>query len=126
MAWQEARVFIPESESEAMEVLEELKTSNSLKEAASRLVIEEFMVGEEASVFAISDGNSWKVIGNAQDHKRIGEGDTGLNTGGMGAYSPAPVVTDEILKRVEDEIIDPTISGMKEEEILMQVFYIAG
>ncbi|MAO65952.1 MAG: phosphoribosylamine--glycine ligase [Balneola sp.] len=108
-------VFIPESEAEAMEVLDELKNSDSLKEAASRLVIEEFMVGEEASVFAISDGESWKVIGNAQDHKRIGEGDTGLNTGGMGAYSPAPVVTDEILKQVEDEIIAPTISGMKEE-----------
>ncbi|MEX0844028.1 MAG: phosphoribosylamine--glycine ligase, partial [Balneolaceae bacterium] len=109
-------VFIPESESEAMEVLEELKTSPSLKEAANKLVVEEFMVGEEASVFAISDGNSYKIIGNAQDHKRIGEGDTGLNTGGMGAYSPAPVVSDEILARVEKEIIEPTISGMKEEE----------
>lgn len=108
-------VFIPESEAEAMEVLDELRNNDSLKDAASRLVIEEFMVGEEASVFAISDGDSWKVIGNAQDHKRIGEGDTGLNTGGMGAYSPAPVVTDEILKRVEEEIIEPTISGMREE-----------
>ncbi|WP_103665196.1 phosphoribosylamine--glycine ligase [Gracilimonas amylolytica] len=108
-------VFIPETEAEALEVLEELKNSDSLKKAASRLVIEEFMVGEEASVFAISDGTSWKVIGNAQDHKRIGEGDTGLNTGGMGAYSPAPVVTEEILKRVENEIIEPTIAGMKEE-----------
>ncbi|MEX0722356.1 MAG: phosphoribosylamine--glycine ligase [Gracilimonas sp.] len=108
-------VFIPETEEEAMEVLEELKTSSSLREAASRLVIEEFMVGEEASVFAISDGSSYKVIGNAQDHKRIGEGDTGLNTGGMGAYSPAPVVTDEVLARVEKEIIEPTISGMQEE-----------
>lgn len=108
-------VFIPETEADAMEVLEELKTSNSLKEAASRLVIEEFMVGEEASVFAISDGDSYKVIGNAQDHKRIGEGDTGLNTGGMGAYSPAPVVTSKVLARVEEEIIEPTITGMKEE-----------
>ncbi|WP_421775246.1 phosphoribosylamine--glycine ligase [Gracilimonas sp.] len=108
-------VFIPETEAEAMEVLEELKTSNSLKDAASRLVIEEFMIGEEASVFAISDGESYKVIGNAQDHKRIGEGDTGLNTGGMGAYSPAPVVSTGMMDRVEREIIEPTISGMKEE-----------
>lgn len=108
-------VFIPETEAEAMEVLEELKNSASLKEAASKLVVEEFMVGEEASVFAISDGDSYKVIGNAQDHKRIGEGDTGLNTGGMGAYSPAPVVTDEIMSRVEAEIIEPSISGMKAE-----------
>ncbi|MBD3615124.1 MAG: phosphoribosylamine--glycine ligase [Gracilimonas sp.] len=108
-------VFIPETEDEAMGVLEELKTSSSLKEAASKLVIEEFMVGEEASVFAICDGDSYKIIGNAQDHKRIGEGDTGLNTGGMGAYSPAPVVTDEVLQRVESEIIEPTVSGMKAE-----------
>ncbi|MTI89109.1 MAG: phosphoribosylamine--glycine ligase [Balneolaceae bacterium] len=109
-------VFIPESEEEAMEVLDELQTSSSLKEAASRLVIEEFMVGEEASVFAICDGDSYQVIGNAQDHKRIGEGDTGLNTGGMGAYSPAPVVTDEVLERVEKEIIAPTVQGMREED----------
>lgn len=108
-------VFIPETEAEAIKILEDLKTNSPLKEAASRLVIEEFMTGEEASVFAISDGTSYKVIGNAQDHKRIGDGDTGLNTGGMGAYSPAPVVTDEILARVEKEIIEPTISGMKEE-----------
>jgi phosphoribosylamine--glycine ligase len=108
-------VFIPETEAEAMKVLEELKTSDSLKDAAGRLVIEEFMIGEEASVFAISDGESYKVIGNAQDHKRIGEGDTGLNTGGMGAYSPAPVVSTGILGRIEREIIEPTISGMKEE-----------
>ncbi|RNC79668.1 MAG: phosphoribosylamine--glycine ligase [Balneola sp.] len=107
-------VLIPESEKEAMDALEEL-SSGSLSGAASRLVIEEFMEGEEASVFAICDGNSFKVIGNAQDHKRVGEGDTGLNTGGMGAYSPAPIVTDAILNIVEDSIIEPTISGMKEE-----------
>ncbi len=108
-------VLIPESEIEAMEALEELK-SGSLSGAASRLVIEEFMVGEEASVFAICDGNSFKVIGNAQDHKRVGEGDTGLNTGGMGAYSPAPIVTDELLAQVEESIIKPTIDGMRAEE----------
>jgi phosphoribosylamine--glycine ligase len=107
-------VLIPESEAEALEALEELK-EGSLSDAASRLVIEEFMVGEEASVFAISDGENYKVIGNAQDHKRINEGDTGLNTGGMGAYSPAPIVTKELLERVEKEIIEPTISGMNSE-----------
>lgn len=107
-------VLIPESESEAMKALEELKTG-SLSGAASRLVIEEFMAGEEASVFAICDGNSFKVIGNAQDHKRVGEGDTGLNTGGMGAYSPAPIVTDKLLGIVENDIIRPTIDGMKAE-----------
>lgn len=107
-------MLIPESESEAMDALEELK-SGSLSGAASRLVIEEFMVGEEASVFAICDGSSFKVIGNAQDHKRVGEGDTGLNTGGMGAYSPAPIVTDELLSVVEESIINPTVDGMNTE-----------
>ncbi len=107
-------VLIPESEAEAMEALQELRTG-SLSGAASRLVIEEFMVGEEASVFAICDGNSFKVIGNAQDHKRVGEGDTGLNTGGMGAYSPAPILSAELLAKTEKEIILPTISGMKAE-----------
>lgn len=107
-------VLIPGNEQEAMEALAELKVG-SLSDAASRLVIEEFMIGEEVSVFAICDGDDYKVIGNAQDHKRIGEGDTGLNTGGMGAYSPAPIVTKELLERVESEIIAPTISGMKAE-----------
>ena len=107
-------VLIPESEEEAMEALEELK-SGSLSGAAAKLVIEEFMVGEEASVFAMCDGNSFKVIGNAQDHKRVGEGDTGLNTGGMGAYSPAPIVTDQLLSIVEASVIQPTIDGMKAE-----------
>lgn len=107
-------VLIPENENDALSALDELK-EGSLSDAASRLVIEEFMEGEEASVFAICDGDSYKVIGNAQDHKRIGEGDTGLNTGGMGAYSPAPIVTNELLKRVESEIITPTVSGMKSE-----------
>tara|TARA_R110002096_G_scaffold324349_4_gene518424 strand:- start:16966 stop:18246 length:1281 start_codon:yes stop_codon:yes gene_type:complete len=107
-------VLIPETKEEALEALKELQ-SGSLSEAASRLVIEEFMVGEEASVFAICDGNSFKIIGNAQDHKRIGEGDTGLNTGGMGAYSPAPIVTSELLSEVEKSIIKPTIDGMKAE-----------
>jgi len=107
-------VLIPETEVEALKALQELQ-EGSLSGAASRLVIEEFMVGEEASVFAICDGENYKVIGNAQDHKRINEGDTGLNTGGMGAYSPAPIVTKELLAKVESEIIKPTISGMKEE-----------
>ncbi len=107
-------VLIPETEQEALEALEELK-SGSLSGAASRLVIEEFMEGEEASVFAICDGNSFKVIGNAQDHKRVGEGDTGLNTGGMGAYSPAPIATQEVLEITDRDIIKPTIDGMKAE-----------
>lgn len=107
-------VLIPETEKEALEALETLQSGN-LSSAASRLVIEEFMEGEEASVFAVSDGSNYQIIGCAQDHKRIGDGDTGLNTGGMGAYAPAPLITPDLLERIETEIIKPTISGMKAE-----------
>jgi phosphoribosylamine---glycine ligase len=100
--------------------LETLKNDESLKSAAAKLVIEEFMEGEEASVFVISDGHTSHIIHNAQDHKRIGENDTGLNTGGMGAYSPAPVLTDELTERVQTEIIERTITGMQLEEAAYQ------
>lgn len=109
-------VFICTDEDEVKERLIKIKKDETLSKAASRLVVEEFMEGEEASVFVISDGHTSHIIHNAQDHKRIGEGDTGLNTGGMGAYSPAPVITDDMLQRVKDEIIEPTITGMQLEE----------
>ncbi|MDR8391103.1 phosphoribosylamine--glycine ligase [Aliifodinibius sp. S!AR15-10] len=105
-------VFICETEEEVEKRLVQLKEDAKLSDAAETLVIEEFMEGEEASVFVISDGNTAKIIHNAQDHKRIGEGDTGLNTGGMGAYSPAPVMTKDLMMRVEKEIVLPTISAM--------------
>jgi phosphoribosylamine---glycine ligase len=76
------------------------------------VVIEEFMSGEEVSLFAISDGTTVVPFGSAQDHKRIGEGDTGPNTGGMGAYSPAPVLTPELERRAMDEIVRPTVAAM--------------
>jgi phosphoribosylamine--glycine ligase len=107
-------VLICEDESEALIGLDTLKTG-ALAGAAQRLVIEEFMKGEEASVFAICDGDDYLIIGNAQDHKRVGEGDTGLNTGGMGAYSPTPLITADLLKEIERDIIKPTIEGMKKE-----------
>lgn len=109
-------VFICDNEEEAQKRLNKIKNDQSLTEAADRLVVEEFMEGEEASVFAISDGHTSHIIHYAQDHKRIGEGDTGLNTGGMGAYCPAPVVTDEVLAQVKEKIINPTIAGMQLEE----------
>lgn len=109
-------VFICENESEVIARLTQLKEDRALKDAAGRLVVEEFMEGEEASVFVIADGHTSHIIHNAQDHKRIGEGDTGLNTGGMGAYSPAPVLTEDMLDRVQKEIIGPTITGMQLEE----------
>ena len=109
-------VFICENEEEVQDRLNYIKNNTTLSEAASRLVIEEFMEGEEASVFVISDGHTSHILHHAQDHKRVGEGDTGLNTGGMGAYSPAPLLSDEILERVQNEIIQPTITGMQLEE----------
>jgi len=81
-------------------------------DASSELVIEAFMAGEEASVFVMTDGKAWITLPAAQDHKRIGEGDTGPNTGGMGAYAPAPVMTPELMARVEAEITRPLIEGM--------------
>ena len=83
--------------------------------AGAQVVIEEFMEGEEASFFALTDGTAIVPFGSAQDHKRVGDGDTGPNTGGMGAYSPAPVLTSELQARVMAEIIEPTVRTMREE-----------
>ncbi len=84
-------------------------------EAGAEVVIEEFLEGEEASFFALTDGTTILPFGTAQDHKRVGEGDTGPNTGGMGAYSPAPVLTPELEARVIEEIIQPTVDTMRAE-----------
>ena len=83
--------------------------------AGAQVVIEEFMEGEEASFFALTDGTAIVPFGSAQDHKRVGDGDVGPNTGGMGAYSPAPVLTPELQARVMAEIIEPTVRTMREE-----------
>lgn len=109
-------VFICETEEEVEQRLNELKEKAQFADAAETLVVEEFMKGEEASVFVISDGTTARVIHYAQDHKRIGEGDTGLNTGGMGAYAPTPVLGERMLQRIEKEIILPTISSMLLDE----------
>lgn len=85
------------------------------KMASKTIVIEEFMQGEEVSVFALCDGHRGILIGNAQDHKRVGDGDTGLNTGGMGAYSPAPLFTSDLEQQVVDLVLKPTLEGMRAE-----------
>ncbi|MES0825235.1 phosphoribosylamine--glycine ligase [Ruegeria sp. SCP11] len=94
--------------------------------AGAEVVIEEFMDGEEASLFVLCDGEDILSVGTAQDHKRVGEGDTGLNTGGMGAYSPAPVLSDEVEARAMDKIVRPTIAEMKRRGTPFQGVLYAG
>ncbi len=108
-------VLICNSLEEALDALKIIFTDRKFGDAGNNIVIEEFMVGEEASLFAITDGGKFISLPVAQDHKRIGEGDTGLNTGGMGAYAPAPIVDEELKKRIEKEIIQPTIDALNAE-----------
>ncbi len=95
--------------------LDRMMKSLDFGDAGAEVVIEECMVGEEASVFAFTDGDDYVCLSPAQDHKRIGEGDTGPNTGGMGAYAPAPLVDHALLARVRAEIIEPTLEGLASE-----------
>ena len=99
----------------AEDAVRDMLAGNAFGEAGSRVVIEEFLEGEEASFIVMVDGKNVLPMATSQDHKRVGDGDTGLNTGGMGAYSPAPVVTPAIDQRVMDEVIMPTVNGMAEE-----------
>ena len=108
-------VIIAMTENEAIAAIEDMLAGNKFGEAGHRVVIEEFMQGEEASFIVISDGENILPLASSQDHKARDEGDTGPNTGGMGAYSPAPVVTDEMHDRIMQEVIEPTIRGMAEE-----------
>ena len=107
-------VVIAETFEEAQEALNDM-FGGQFGSAGSEVVIEQFLTGEEASFFALTDGETIVPIGTAQDHKRVGEGDTGPNTGGMGAYSPAPVLTEALQARAMREIIEPTVKAMREE-----------
>ena len=106
-------VIICETVDQANTAVDDMMTGDAFGDAGAEIVIEEFMEGEEASFFALVDGENALPLAAAQDHKRVGDGDTGLNTGGMGAYSPAPVVTEEIAETVMEKIILPTVEGMK-------------
>ena len=108
-------VIVAMTRDEALGAIHEFFESRVFGDAADEVVIEGFLQGQEASVFALTDGREYRLFLSAQDHKRIGEGDTGKNTGGMGAYAPAPLVTPEVMQRVEERVIRPTLAGMAAE-----------
>jgi len=119
-------VIIAQTVEEACSAARDMLAGNAFGEAGHRVVVEEFLEGEEASFIVMADGDHVLALATSQDHKRIGDGDTGPNTGGMGAYSPAPVVTPELHERVMREVIRPTIRGMKAEGIPYTGFLYAG
>ncbi|MEY3007512.1 MAG: phosphoribosylamine--glycine ligase [Pseudomonadota bacterium] len=119
-------VIVAQSEQEAIDAVTDMLSGNAFGDAGCRVVIEECLVGEEASFIVVCDGQFASPMASSQDHKRIGEGDTGPNTGGMGAYSPAPVVTPEIHDRIMNEVIYPTLRGMASEGAEYTGFLYAG
>lgn len=119
-------VIVAMTLAEAENAVKDMLAGNAFGKAGHRVVIEEFLDGEEASFIVMVDGKNVEPMATSQDHKRVGEGDTGLNTGGMGAYSPAPVVTQEIHQRIMQEVIYPTVNGMAAENNVYTGFLYAG
>lgn len=119
-------VIICEDVVEAKLELTEMLMEEKFGEASRKVVIEEFLHGIELSVFVLSDGVNYKILPAAKDYKRIGEGDTGLNTGGMGAVSPVPFATEEFLKKVEERVVIPTVKGLKKDNIPYTGFIFIG
>lgn len=106
-------VIICETKQQALDAVQSMLLDKMFGEAGERVVVEEFLEGEEASMFVLTDGTNFTTLVPAQDHKRILDGDQGKNTGGMGAYAPAPIVTDESKDRIVKEVVIPTLEGMK-------------
>jgi phosphoribosylamine--glycine ligase len=119
-------VIVAQTEQEAIDAVEDMLSGNSFGEAGHRVVVEEFLAGEEASFIVIADGFQALPMATSQDHKARDNGDSGPNTGGMGAYSPAPVVTAEIHQRVMEEVINPTLKGMSDDGLPYTGFLYAG
>ena len=119
-------VVILEELNEAKAELEDMLVDAKFGDASSKVVIEEFLSGIELSCFVLTDGKSYQLLPTAKDYKRIGEGDKGLNTGGMGAVSPVPFATDEFLKKIEDRIVIPTVEGIKKDQLDYKGFIFIG
>ncbi|MBM4455498.1 MAG: phosphoribosylamine--glycine ligase [Verrucomicrobia bacterium] len=110
-------VVIAESHAEAATAIRQMMAEKVFGEAGATVLIEEFLEGEELSLHAVTDGKNLVILPGAQDHKRVGEGDTGLNTGGMGAYAPAPKATPDLIREVKDRILVPTLQGLAQQGI---------
>ncbi len=110
-------VIITKDKAEAKKMLHEMLVDAKFGDASSKVVIEQFLKGIELSVFVLTDGESYTILPEAKDYKRIGEGDTGLNTGGMGAVSPVPFADEDFMKKVEEKVVKPTLAGLQKDKI---------
>ncbi|MDQ0105263.1 phosphoribosylamine--glycine ligase [Chitinophaga terrae (ex Kim and Jung 2007)] len=119
-------VVIAFSQEEALTEFEQMIKASKFGDASKKVVIEQFLTGIELSVFVLTDGHSYQILPEAKDYKRIGEGDKGLNTGGMGAVSPVPFADAVFMKKVEDKVIKPTIDGLSKEGIVYNGFVFFG
>lgn len=119
-------VIICNSHNEALETFEQMIVQKQFGDASAKVVVEQFLQGIEVSVFALTNGEDYQVIGHAKDYKRIGEGDTGLNTGGMGCVSPVPFMDDAFMQKVEQHIVQPTIKGLQQDGLIYNGFVFFG
>jgi len=119
-------VLIIDDLNEAKRELKSMLVDSKFGQASAKVVIEEFLSGIELSCFVLTDGNNYKILPTAKDYKRIGEGDVGLNTGGMGAISPVPFVNEEFMQKLENRIVKPTIEGLKKDNLPYKGFVFIG